>query len=330
MASYYELLGVDKTANDKELKSAYRKLSMKYHPDRNPDDKIAEEKFKEISEAYHILIDASKRQAYDMGVSPGTIYNNPIDEILKNMGFNIHMDFNNIHSQPGSVKQKMQITQQLNITLQEAVFGCEKEITVPAYMSCVECNGIGGDKVVCQKCSGAGHTTRFLGAMQYRSTCITCNGKGHTLSTACRACNQEGIKKQMRSVKMKIPGGVQSQVALHIASEPEDKCEVFVVINVIKHPTINRNGATLFSTEKISCIDAMFGGQIKISTIDGEAALIIPPGTQQGQQLVIEGRGGILTSGRANHIVNVHIDIPTDLTPAQFAKLLEVKNTVIN
>lgn len=327
MANHYDLLGVSKTADEQEIKAAYRKLSLKYHPDRNPDDKIAEDKFKEINEAYQVLSDPGKRQTYDLGGQRQGQQNSPIDDILRNMGFNINIDFAQAHPFVRNTAQKMQITQQLTVSLRDAIFGCEVDMNIPSYVDCVECKGIGGNKAVCAKCNGSGHTVQFLGAMQYQSSCVTCNGKGFVLTTACRGCNQEGFKKKTKNIKLKVPAGVQNQTMLHIASNPNDRCDVFVVVNVTKHPKIHRNGATLFSTERVSCLDAMIGGKVKVETIDGEVELSIPAGTQQGQQLVIDGHGGILTSGRANHVVNIHIEIPKNLTTEQSKSIKAIKDS---
>jgi molecular chaperone DnaJ len=331
MADYYELLGIAKDADEKAIKGAFRKLSLKYHPDRNPDDKSAEAKFKEINEAYQTLSDPAKRQQYDFGGVSNGAYNSPIEDILRNMGFGMNFDIGqnpfsgSNRSNRSNSQQKMQITQQVNISLKDAVFGCELDIKVPSYINCVDCKGSGGEKKACHKCGGAGQTSRFLGAMQYISKCVTCNGLGHVLISTCHSCNQDGFKKTTRSLKMKIPAGIQSQTALHINGDINERCDVFVIVNVIKHTTINRNGATLFSTEQISCLDAMVGGKINVETIDGVVELFVPPGTQQGSQLVIENRGGVLTNGRANHIVNAHISIPV-LTEEQIKIIQSIKN----
>ncbi len=328
MVNHYDLLGVDKTATENEIKTAYRKLSLKYHPDRNPNDKIAEDKFKEINEAYQVLSDPEKRQMYDLGGAAYGQHNSPIDEILRNMGFNINIDFANGNPfGKNTSPKKMQINHQITISLKDAIFGCEVNTSVPSYIDCSECKGDGGNKAQCHKCSGAGHAVQFLGAMQYKSLCVTCNGKGYVLTTSCRSCNQEGIKKTTKNIKLKIPAGIQSQTMLHIASSPNDRCDIFVGVNVMKHASISRNGATLFSTESISCLDAMIGGNIKVETIDGKVDLSIPPGTQQGQQLVIDGHGGILTTGRASHIVNVHIDIPKNLTEEHIKIIQTIKDS---
>lgn len=330
MKNFYELLGVAKDANEQEIKAAYRKLSLKYHPDRNPEDKIAEEKFKEINEAYQTLSEPDKRQMYDLGgVTPQAGYdpNQHINDILRNMGFNINIDMGGGFPGPfnRSGAGRMQIKQQANISLHDAVFGCEINISVPSYFNCKDCNGIGGTKATCHACAGVGQTVRFLGTMQVPSLCVTCNGKGYVLTTTCHGCNQEGVKKRTRTLKLKVPAGIQHQTPMHLGSDPDERSDVFIIINVAKHPRINRNGATLFSTEVISCLDAMVGGKKAVETIDGVHELTIPPGTQHGQQLVIEGHGGVLSNGRASHVVNVHIEVPTNLTPEQIKKLKEVK-----
>lgn len=333
MKNYYDVLGVAKEATEQEVKASYRKLSLKYHPDRNPDDKIAEEKFKDINEAYQTLGNPEKRQVYDMG---GTgfqggfggfgVQDVGINDILKSMGFNVNFDFNGSTNRQQSGDQRFQMRQQVNISLKDAVFGCEVELDVPSYINCKDCSGIGGVKAKCHKCNGAGQTVTFLGTMQYPATCVTCNGRGHVLTSTCASCNQEGYKRKMKHVKVRIPASVQHNSALRIAPDADDRCDIFIVVGVMPHPRIGRNGATLFSTEAISCLDAIVGGKKIIETIDGECELIIPPGTQQGKQLVVEGRGGILTTGRANHVVNIHLEVPTNLTPDQVKKIKDIRD----
>lgn len=333
MTNYYDVLGVAKDASEQEIKAAYRKLSLKYHPDRNPDDKIAEEKFKEINEAYQTLGNTEKRQVYDMGgAQPGGFpggfgAGSDINDILRSMGINLNIDFGGpFGGRRNSGNQRMQVKQQVNITLHDAVFGCEVELDVPTFVSCKDCNGDGGTKIKCHKCNGVGQTVTFLGTMQYPATCVTCNGKGHVLTTTCATCNQEGYKRQSKHLKIKIPAGIQNNTALHISPEPNERCDVFIVVAVAPHPKINRNGATLFSTEVISCLDAMVGGKKIVETIDGDVELEIPAGIQHGQHLIVEGHGGVLTNGRANHVVNVHLEVPTGLTPEQIKKIKDIRD----
>lgn len=324
---YYDVLGVNKDASEAELKAAYKKLSLKYHPDRNPDDKIAEDKFKEINEAYQTLGDPEKRQAYDMGGQgfPGG-FGGPggdINDILRSMGFNINFDFGGPRTRG---EQRFQVKQPITISLREAVFGCEVELDVPAYVNCKDCSGVGGTKKECHKCNGAGQTVTFIGPMQYPATCITCNGKGYVLITTCATCNQEGYKRKNKHIKVKIPAGMQNNNILRLPTDPDERSDIFILVNVLPHPKIQRNGATLFSTERVSVLDAMVGGKITVETIDGNVELAIPAGTQQGQQLVINGHGGILTNGRANHIVSVHLEVPTNLTAEQAKKIKDLRD----
>jgi len=326
---YYEILGVGRDATEQEIKAAFRKLSLKYHPDRNPDDKIAEEKFKEINEAYQTLSDAEKRSAYDMGGQGPSFpgfggFGGDINDILKSMGFNINIDFGGSPRNRG--QQRFQVKQQITLPLKDSVFGCEVEIDVISYVNCKDCGGDGGTKVDCHKCKGAGQTIQFVGPTQYKVTCVTCNGKGFVLTATCHSCNQEGFKKKNRHLKFKVPAGIGHGAALRMPAEQDERCDIFVIVAVMPHPKIQRNGATLFSTERISVLDALVGGKKMVETIDGDVELPIPAGTQHGQHLVIEGRGGVLTNGRANHIVNVHLEVPTDLTAEQLKKIKEIRD----
>lgn len=329
---YYEILGVNKDANEQEIKKAFKDLAFKFHPDRNKDDKVAEEKFKNINEAFQVLGDKDRRQKYDLGGAEQVIFsNNPMADILKSMGFNINIDFgnssvNNHNRGNGKITTK----QTLNISLYDAVFGCEIDINVPSYINCKDCSGFGGDKENCKACSGSGITTTHLGTMKIPSSCITCNGGGYTLTSTCHTCNREGFKKGSRKLRLKVPAGVKHQSALHINSDENDKSDVYVIINVMRHNKIAREGAILYSIENVSCLDAIVGGTKKVEVIDGYCDLVIPPGTQNGQQLIIEGRGGVLTNGRANHIVNVNIEVPTNLNDEQMNKIREITGTIKN
>lgn len=334
MKNYYELLGVTKDASEQDIKTAFRKLSLKYHPDRNPDDKIAEEKFKEINEAYQTLGNPEKRQEYDLGGSrsagfPGFSGTDHINDILRSMGFNIEFGNNPFAQNKDRSAQRMQVKQQVNISLKDAVFGCEIELDVPSYINCKDCDGIGGTKNQCHKCNGAGQTATFLGTVQYLSTCVTCNGKGYVLTTTCHTCNQEGFKKKTKHLKLKIPAGIQNNTTLRINPESDERADIFIVVSIMAHPKISRNGATLFSTEIVSCLDAIVGAKKMVETIDGYAELTIPPGTQHGQHLTIDGKGGILTNGRANHVVSVYIEIPKNLSPEQIKKIKDIRDKIL-
>lgn len=335
MKNYYDILGVEKDANEQDIKTAYRKLSLKYHPDRNPDDKVSEEKFKEINEAYQTLGNVEKRQTYDLGDSgfPNFGGNDHINDILRSMGFNVNIDFDAgpfARNRDDERTQRIQVKQKINISLRDAVFGCDFELDVPSYVNCKSCNAAGGTRAQCYKCNGAGQTMTFLGTVQYSATCVTCNGKGYVLTTTCVDCNQEGFKRKSKHLKLKIPAGIQNNTALRINSESDEKSDIFIIISIAHHPKFSRNGATLFSTETISCLDAMIGGKITIETIDGNAELIIPAGTQHGQHLVVEGHGGVLTNGRANHVANIHIEIPKNLAPEQIKKIKDIRDKLKN
>ena len=327
MSNHYQTLGIEETATDDEIKRAYKKLAMQHHPDRNADDKDAETKMKEINEAYQVLGDSEKRRMYDMGADNDSGFgfgNDNLNDILKSMGFNINFGFGGSRS----AEQRMQVKHQVTIPLKDAVFGCTTDLNIPVYVNCVSCKGIGGDKATCHKCNGAGQTVTFLGTIKYPAQCVTCNGAGYVLTSTCSTCNRQGYTRKSRHIKLKIPAGIQNGAALRINPEKDDRCEVFILVAVMPHPKINRNGATLFSTETISCLDAMIGGAKQVETIDGYVVLQIPAGTQQGQQLVIEGHGGVLTNGRANHLVNVHIDVPTNLTAEQTKKIKDVRDKI--
>jgi molecular chaperone DnaJ len=325
MKDYYEILGVNRDANEQEIKKAFRKLSLAHHPDRNPDNKDAEEQFKTINEAYQVLGDPEKRRAYDMGgqgfdVDP----REHINDILRSMGFNINIDFS--QSNPFAQSNKIQFKHQINITLHDAIFGCNVDVNVPSYINCKSCNGVGGKKEACKPCKGAGKTLTFLGTMQYPATCVSCGGRGYVLTSTCANCNQEGYKRGNKKIKLKVPAGVKHQAMLRINSDPEDRCDVIIIVNVMQHSKIKRNGNVLYSNEAISCIDAMLGCVKNIETIDGRCDLHISPGIQNGQQITMPNHGIINADGsRGEYIVGINISTPTDLDADVVNKLNEVK-----
>lgn len=316
---YYKILEVEKTATDEEIKKAYKRLARKYHPDHNKDPE-AEDKFKTINEANQILGNQEKRKAYDTLYSqPQFNQNDMINDILRsmNMGFGQHNPYSQQH------QGKIQFRHPVSVSFNDAVFGCEINIDVPSYINCDGCNGKGGDTIVCKACNGAGKNSTFIGASRFESTCITCNASGHTLSSTCQKCNRNGYTKKMRHLKLKIPQGIQNQSILHIGSDINDRADVFIVVNVQKHPKIERNGNTLYSTEVISCIDALIGVKKIVEIIDGKEEIEIPAGTQYGAQIIIEKKGIPTQNGRNNHIVNIQIDIPK-LTQQQIEKVKQI------
>lgn len=316
MKDYYTVLGVESDASEADIKKAYRTLSFKYHPDKNPDDKIAEDKFKEINEAYQTLGDPQKRQQYDLG-DPGDApeFGMNINDMLRNFGIDLNTGgfggFGRNQAGPGK-QYKYNIP--LNVSFKDAVFGTEQEVIIPSHKKCDDCTGQGGTTAKCGTCNGTGQTMRMLGTMQIVSTCHKCSGKGIVLTTTCGKCKGIGSIKENKKITVKIPAGIQNGSMMHFGSDPNELADIYLSISAAAHPRITRSGVILQSTEKISCLDAVVGGTIKIELIDGEIDLHIPAGVQHGQQLRVKGHGGKLPDGtRADHMVTLNLVVPKTL-----------------
>lgn len=325
MKDYYKILGVKEDAAESDIKKAYRELALVNHPDRNKDDKVAENKMKEINEAYQTLGDPEKRRVYDVGSNnPNIDPREQINDILRGMGFNINIDFT--QSNPLR-QQKMQFKHQISINLHDAIFGCEVDVDIPSYMNCDACGGNGGQKITCKSCSGAGQTFTFLGTLQYPVSCVACGAKGFTLASTCQKCNQEGYKRGTKHVKIKVPAGVKNHSIMRLKSDPNDRCEVLIVVNVLRHDTITRqNNDVLSSIEKISCFDAILGCVKTIELIDGKYELTIPQGVQYGQQISIQDRGALLNNKRVEHVVVIEISTPRELDNKDMEKIKHMRD----
>ena len=355
---YYEVLGVEKGASAEEIKKAYRKSAMKYHPDRNPGDKEAEEKFKELGEAYEVLSDDDKRSRYDQfgfaGVDPnyngGAGYGGAGFE-----GFGGFGDFGDIFSDffGGGRRSRNQngprrgedIGIRLEITFEEAAFGVEKELNYQRIENCSTCNGTGsadGKVETCSQCRGTGQVRtvqNFMGMqMQSQTTCPSCNGKGKIIKTPCATCRGKAKVRKNRTIKAKVPAGIDHGQSFRIRSEGNvgsnggANGDVLVETVIRAHPTFRRRGTDVFCEVPISFAQAALGAQIQVPTLDGDATYEIPEGTQTGKQFVFPGKGVPYvnnTKKRGNHYFNVVVQTPTRLNKEQ-RELLEKLDASMN
>ena len=319
---YYEVLGVSKGASADEIKKAYRKLAVKYHPDKNPGDKEAEEKFKEAAEAYSVLSDPDKKARYDQFGHAGVEGAGPdfsggfgdLNDILNEMfggafggGFGGFGGFGG--GRGGQRQQKVHrgrdIRVRVKLTLEEIAKGVEKEISIEKSVPCSDCGGRGAknsaDVKTCPACNGTGQVQRvvntFLGQTVTYSTCQQCGGEGKIISNPCRTCGGSGLVRKRETIKVKIPAGVEAGMQLtlhgegHAAKNNGVNGDLLVVIEEQEHPSLKREGNNLFYTKIISVPEAILGGEVEIPGIDGTYKIKIEPGTQSGAVVKLKGRG---------------------------------------
>ena len=319
---YYEVLGVDKNASADEIKKAYRKLAVKYHPDKNPGDKEAEEKFKEAAEAYSVLSDADKKAKYDQFGHAGVDGSAPdfsggfgnLNDILNDLfggGFGGFGGFGGGFggSRGGQRQQKVyrgrDIRVRVKLTLEEIAKGVEKEISIERSVPCKDCGGKGAknasDIKTCSACNGTGQVQRvvntFLGQTVTYSTCQQCGGEGKVISNPCRSCGGTGLVRKRETIKVKIPAGVEAGMQMNISGEGHAaknngvNGDLLVVIEEQEHPNLKREGNNLYCTKIVSLPDAILGGEVEVPGIDGSYKIKVEPGTQSGTVVRLRGRG---------------------------------------
>lgn len=359
---YYDVLGVSKDASKDEIKKAYRRQALKYHPDKNPGDNGAEEKFKEAAEAYEVLRDDQKRARYDRyghsgvsgagnGFSGGGM---TIDDIFDQFGDIFGGSFGGFGGFGGFGRERQtsrrttkgsNLRIKVKLTLKEIAKGVEKKIKVNKYVSCKQCNGTGAANATayhtCSTCSGSGQVTRvsntFLGQMQTSSTCPTCNGEGKTISEKCKACNGEGVIRDKEIVKINIPAGVGKGMQMTVSGKGNAarrggiNGDLIVVIDEEKHPYLTRDGNDLMYSLYVSIPEAILGTQVEIPTIEGKVKIKINPGTQPGKILRLRGKGipELNGYGKGDLLVTISVWMPKNLTDEEkriIAKLNESEN----
>ena len=350
---YYEVLGVGKNASADEIKKAYRKLAVKYHPDKNPGNKEAEEKFKEAAEAYSVLSDADKKAKYDQFGHAGVEGAGPdfsggfgnLNDILNDLfgggfggfggGFGGFGGFGGGGRRQERVYKGRDIRVRARLTLEEIAKGVEKEISIEKNVPCPECGGKGAknssDIKTCPACNGIGQVQRvvntFLGQSISYSTCQQCGGDGKIITNPCPKCGGSGLVRQRETIKVKIPAGVESGMQLtvqgegHAAKNNGINGDLLVVIEEIEHPLFKREGTNLFHTAIISVIDAMLGCEITVPCLDGSYKLKVEAGTQSGKIVKLRGKGlpSLNGYGTGDLYVKLAVWIPKKLTKEEKA-----------
>lgn len=354
---YYEILEVQRTASGDEIKRSYRKLAVKHHPDKNPGDHTAEEKFKEIGSAYEVLMDPEKRAAYDRfghaafaqggGAARGAGgMHDPFDifrEVFGQSGNGggggiFEQFFGGQAAQPQSRDGKQRgadLRYDMQIRLEEAAFGCDKEIEVSKLEGCSECQGTGAEKgskaVSCRDCGGRGQVISSRGFFQVSQTCPRCRGTGQVIDQPCRKCHGEGRAEAPTRIKLKIPAGIEDGSRLRSVRNGEAGLrggppgDLYVVIHIKEHEVFEREESNLFCEVPVAFSIATLGGELNVPTLEGQAQLKVPAGTQSGTAFKLRGKGipSLNSSSRGDLIVRVIVEVPTKLNSDQRAKLAE-------
>lgn len=334
----YQTLGIEKNSSDADIKKAYRKLAMKYHPDRNPDDSAAEQKFKSIQKAYAVLSDKQKRAAYDQFGHAGV---NPQGGM--GGGFNTGDAFNDIfgdvfgdifgggrgQARRSSAQRGSDLRYQVNLTLEQAVFGDKINVEIPSYNQCDSCTGSGAKEGTsatrCMKCDGRGAVRVQQGFFTLQQTCPECRGSGETIKDPCTICSGSGRKRTNRTIAIKIPAGVDNADRIRLSGEGEagikggPSGDLYVDVTIKKHDIFEREGNHLICTIPISFGKAVLGGTVEVPTIDGAVNLSIPSETQSGKTFRLKGKG--IKSYRENFFgdlyCTVQVETPVSLTDEQ-------------
>ncbi|HEY6138060.1 MAG TPA: molecular chaperone DnaJ [Thermoanaerobaculia bacterium] len=339
---YYEVLGVERTAGIDEIKKAYRKLAVKYHPDKNPDDPTAEGKFKEAAEAYGVLSDEEKRAAYDRYGHAGTSGMGGFDP-------NQFADFGDIlgdlfgfgdlfgtrrGGRSTRAARGNDIRYDLTIDFEDAVFGKEITLNVPRVIQCATCSGSGAkpgtQPVTCSGCGGRGQVRYSQGFFAVQRTCPQCGGAGKVIKDPCATCGGAGRVREEKKIAVKIPAGVDDGSRLRVAGEGEagynggPAGDLYVFLSVREHEKFQRRDYDIHSEQTISITQAALGAEVLADTLDGAETVRIPPGTQPGYVIRLRGKGVqyLQSSGRGDHYVHVNVRVPTSLTDEQ-RELLE-------
>lgn len=337
---YYDILGISRTASDVDIKKAYRALAIQFHPDKNPDDPQAEEKFKEAAEAYAILSDSQKRAAYDrfghQGVGAGSPGFDPgfsnIEDIFDIFGFGDM--FGQGTRRRSSVQRGSDLRYDLEISLEDAATGKDEKLRIPRLEKCGECEGNGAEKgthaETCITCGGGGQTRYQQGFFSVMRTCANCQGKGQIIKSPCKTCRGAGRVEKEKTIEIKIPAGVETGSRLRVTGEGEGGInggpsgDLFIVLHVASHEHFERQGANLYAAVPITFAQAALGADITVRTLDGEEQLKVPAGTQTGTVFRIKNHGmpNLGGRGKGDLFAAVTLVTPKTLTKEQ-RKLLE-------
>jgi len=340
MKDYYELLGIARNASEAEIKKAFRGLALKYHPDRNPDNKASEEKFEEINEAYSVLSDSEKRSHYDrfgtaegMGAGFGAFTGAGFGDIFEDIFGDFFGTFSGQQRRQRPAKGN-DLRYDLEITLEETAFGTKQNIEVPRWETCSPCNGSGSQPgksaVTCSNCQGTGHVRFQQGFFSVSKTCGSCRGTGKIITDPCASCKGSGRVKTVRNISVEIPAGVDAGSRLKMSREGEPGTyggppgDLYIVLDIAEHPVFMRRGNNIYCAVNITYPQAVLGAEIEVPTLDGSTQLRVPPGTPSEKAFHLKGKGipKLGGHGKGDEVVVVSIEVPKHVTPRQ-RELLE-------
>ncbi len=342
---YYEILQIERDSSGEEIKRSYKRLAFEFHPDRNPGNPEAEEKFKKISEAYQVLSDPNKRARYDSfghisaeGIFTDVDFESGFGDIFGNL-------FEEVFNAGGAEKARRgrDLKYSLDLTFDESIDGCEKELRVPRRETCRDCSGSGaarGGEVVCPSCGGRGELRYSQGLFAIKRACPTCGGTGKRITKACTRCRGERHVLAEHLVKVKVPAGISDGVRLRMRGEGDSGYlngpggDLYIEIHVEEHPLFRREDQDLYCTVPIEFVQAALGAEIEIPTHKGKSTIKIPAGTQSGQSFRLKGKGVPRLEGRGQGdlYIQVQVEVPVRLNKKQqllleeFAKASQVEN----
>lgn len=343
---YYKVLGLNRDASDEELKKAYRRLAMKHHPDRNPDDANAEEKFKEASEAYEILSDGDKRAAYDRfghaGVDPSagagaSGFNGNFGDIFGDVFSDI---FGGARGRRGGVERGADLRYGLTLNLEQAVRGDEVEIAIPVLAACDDCGGTGAKPgtrpETCPDCGGTGRIRVSQGFFSLQQTCPRCRGAGRVITNPCRGCGGAGRVERRKTLSVRVPAGIDTGDRIRLSGEGEAGArggppgDLYVQIEVRDHPIFTRDGRNLHCEVPVSFVQAALGGELDVPTLDGRVKLKVPPETQTGKMFRLRGKGvtSVRSGGVGDLLCRVVVETPVWLNDEQKEILRELERSL--
>ena len=331
---FYEVLGVSKSASEEELKKAYRRLAMKHHPDRNPDDNKAEHAFKEAKEAYETLSDTTKRRAYDTHGHAAFEHGhgNP------GGGAGFGDIFGGGRAQQRGPRRGSDLRYVMELDLEEAVFGVEKNIDIPTLLACEPCNGTGSEdrKVeTCKTCQGRGQVRMQRGIFSVQQPCPNCGGRGETIAKPCKSCHGQGRKQSQKTLQVKIPAGVDNEDRIRLQNEGEAgpaggvAGDLYVEVHVREHKIFQRDGNDLYCEVPIRFSQAALGAELIVPTLQGEALIKVPTETQTGKVFRLRGKGvkSVRSHSTGDLLCRVVVETPVNLTAKQRALLEDFEHT---
>ena len=346
MTTYYEILEISREASLEEIRTAYRRLALKYHPDKNPGDKVAEDRFKQISEAYQVLADLEKRQLYDLYGDAGLagLDISGFEDIFSSFGeaFEDFFSFGRSRDRSDQPQPGADLRQPVVLTLEDAARGMDTCLNVDRRITCPQCQGDGAKSgsppQTCSRCQGAGQVSQSTGLLKIFTTCPDCQGSGVIITSACPACQGAGVVSEKKQIQVHIPPGVDTGTRLRLRGEGEAGThgappgDLYLEVCVAPHPVFTRKHRDLYYRAPVSFVEAALGTEVEVPTLTVPTRLTIPPGTQPGATLRIPGRGlpGLRGKPAGDLVVVVDLQTPTQLSEQQkqlLQEFLKLKDT---